>query len=54
MFQTILLRKNKTLSLYSVIISDNRATYDIMWKNTEETVRSQVRVQYDLGTLYAG
>jgi len=54
MFQTIDVQKIKAIILYSVIISDNRAAYEIMWKNTVETDRSQVTVQYDSRNFYAG
>jgi len=42
MFQTILVEKIKTLVLYPITFSANRAVYEIMWKNVVEPERPQI------------
>jgi hypothetical protein len=42
MFQTKVVEKVKTHALHSVTFSsENRAVYEVMWKNTVESDRSQ-------------
>jgi len=44
MFQTKAVEKVKTHILYSIFFFENRAVYEIMWKNTVQRDRSQMTV----------
>jgi hypothetical protein len=44
MFQTKVVEKIKTLILYSVTFFENRAVYELMWKNSVDPKRSQMTI----------
>ena len=45
MFQTNFVEKNETRVLYSTtFFSENRAIYEMMWKNTAESDRPQIAI----------
>jgi len=44
MFHTKVAEKIKTHILCSIISSENRAVYEVMWKSTVETDRPQMTV----------
>jgi len=41
-FQTKVVEKIKTLIVYPITFSENRAVYEIMWKNVVEPERPQI------------
>jgi len=45
MFQTKVVEKIKTGILYSVPFFENRAVYEIMWRNVVERGRAQMTIQ---------
>jgi hypothetical protein len=48
------IEKIKTLISCSVTFSENRAMYEIMWKNMVEPDRPQIKIQYGACALQAG
>jgi hypothetical protein len=53
-FYTKVIEKIKTRILCSITFAENRAIYEIMWKNMLEPGRPQVTIQYDTCALRAG
>jgi hypothetical protein len=54
MFQTTAVQKTKTHILGSTTFLENRANYEIMWKNMAESDRPQVAIQYGACALRTG
>jgi hypothetical protein len=54
MFQTKVVEKIKTHILFSVTFPENRAVYEIMWKNMVQGNRPQMTIEYGACALHAG
>jgi len=46
MFQTKIVEKIKTHILYSETVFENRAVYEVMWKNIVERGRPQINMAH--------
>jgi len=53
-FQVKVLKKIKIFYVQQIFFSENRALYEIMWKNVVEPEMPQTTVQYGACALYAG
>jgi hypothetical protein len=54
MYQTKVVKKIKTHILCSTTVSENRAVYEIMWKNMAQSDRTRVTISYGACALHAG
>jgi len=47
-------RENENIFKFNISSSENRTTYDIMWKNMVEQDRPQITIKYGVRALHAG
>jgi hypothetical protein len=53
-FQTTVVKKMKTQTLFNNFFSENRAVFEITWKIMVKPDRPQIKIQYGAWALHAG